>query len=388
MGARQISSLLAGLALTGVLASCGSSGTTTQAPKNDPQPTTRPAAPGELEVTRIGEATIDHEAWKRLGYRWAWAGYPKTATGASITELDAYEDRVITRDTATVVSVLNSSTGRMIWGTEMDRPETKVLGVVRDGDRLLVSTETELHEVAIESGNLLSRASFGKLINTEPVINGNLAIYGTIDGELFAMNRDNGLPRWRYTVGNSFEAKPILLNPYTMFGVTQDGTVATINLGGPSAVSMVEISGGLANNPVSDYLYTVVASLDRSVYCFVDGQRIWRYRTSEPLTVQPVIYQDRVYFSSPKLGVVCLDAASGEKIWEQPAMPNGWIVGVHDGELITWTGVVLATLDPENGDVIASAEFAGLNGVQTDRFENGSLYVVAGRGTVLRFDPR
>ncbi|MFG0305327.1 MAG: PQQ-binding-like beta-propeller repeat protein [Phycisphaerales bacterium JB040] len=385
----RIALLVSGATALVLVCGCGSSGSRAQ---TEPAPSTTRTQPAtgtdRTPVTALDEATIDHEAWKQLGYRWAWAGYPQVSPGAAIEEIEAYDDRIVTRDSNTVVSVMQSNTGRLVWGAEMDRPETKVLGLERDGDTLLFTTETQLHEVEMDTGNLLARTDFQKLVNTEPVLNGSRAIFGTLDGELIAIDREHNLTDWRYGVGGTISANPVLMNPYELVAVSQTGEVATIDLDGPSAKVVERISGGVASNPVTDFYYVVIASLDRSVYGFAEGRRIWRYRTSEPLKVQPVMHGDVVYFASPSLGVVCLDKVSGEEVWRQPDVPNGWIVGVRDGELLAWNGVTLAALDPENGDIIVAARFPGIRGIQTDKFENGNLYAVAGRGTVLKFEPR
>jgi len=386
----RIALLVSGALSVGLVCGCGSSGSRAgSAPAPSRTADSQPAAQGDrIAATTLEEATIDHEAWKEMGYRWAWAGYPQVSPGSALEEIEVYDDRVVTRDGRSVVSVMQSNTGRLIWGAELDRPETKVLGLERDGDILLFTTETQLHEIEMDTGNLLARTDFLKLVNTEPVLNGKHAIFGTLDGELIAIDRDYNLTDWRYGIGGTISANPILMNPYEAIAVTQTGEVATIDLGGPSAKVVEKISGGVASNPVTDYYYVVIASLDRSVYGFVEGRRIWRYRTSEPLKVQPVMHGDVVYFATPNLGVVCLNKVTGEEVWSQPEMPNGWIVGVHDGELLAWNGITLAALDPENGDIIASAQFPGIRGIQTDKFEDGNLYAVAGRGTVLKFEPR
>ncbi|GJM19984.1 MAG: hypothetical protein DHS20C14_21970 [Phycisphaeraceae bacterium] len=354
-----------------------------------PRQTPRDAADAG-KVTRIDGTDITHADWAKLGYRWDWAGTPVLSTGGAIEFIDAYHDRVVVQESGSVISVLDPRSGALLWSADLPGRASRLVGNVRVDGSLFSTTETDLFELDIETGNLLDRRALTQVVNTPPVIYDQLAVFGTGAGEVLAYNRSFGVDVWKYRLGGPIDAPPTRIDNRTVAIVSQVGEVLFLNVVTGRASGRDRISGGLANEPVTDGYRLFLASTDQSVYCFdaSNGERLWRHRTSRPLRTQPVLWDNVLYYASPEDGVVALNGDDGEPLWNLPELGNAWAVGSRDGAIVFWDGRHATTVDPEFGDVIDRVELPGIRGLRTDRFDDGNLYAVSVGGKVLRFTPR
>ena len=317
-------------------------------------------------------------------------GLAVLSAGGVIEFVDAWSDRVVVQESGSVITVLDPRSGSVLWSADLPGRASRLVGNVRVNDSLFSTTETDLFEIDIETGNLLDRRALTQVVNTPPVIYDELAVFGTGAGEVLAYNRSFGVDVWRYRLGGPIDAPPTQIDDRTLAVVSQVGEVFFLNVLTGRAVGRERISGGLSNEPVTDGYRLFLASVDQSVYCFdaSNGQRLWRHRTSRPLRTQPVLWENVVYYSSREDGVVALNGDDGEPIWDLPELGNAWAVALRDGFLVFWDGRYATTVDPEFGDIVDRVELPGVRGLRTDRFEDGNLYAVTVGGKLLRFTPR
>ncbi len=374
-----------------LLTACETTETADPGPREVPAPRATPMeTPPAAGSTRVDGFDIVHGDWGTLGYRWDWAGSPVLSRGGVLEFVDAYHDRVVAQESGSVISVLDPRSGALMWSADLPGRASRLVGNVRVDNSLYSTTETDLFEIDITTGNLLDRRALTNVVNTPPVIIDNLAIFGTSAGEVLAYNRSFGVDVWKYALNGPIQAKPLRIDDRDVAFVSQVGDIVFLDVLTGRAKGRQRISGGLANDPITDGYRLFVASEDQSVYAFdaATSERLWRHRTSRPLRTQPVYWENVIYYSSAADGLVALNGDDGEPLWTLPELGNAWVVGLRDGLLLTWDGRTASTVDPEFGDVVASVELPGVRGMRTDQFVDGNLYVVAGAGKILRFSPR
>ena len=333
---------------------------------------------------------INHEGWAELGYMWEWTGYPPLAEGAVIDHATAYDDLLTFIGSGSTLSVLEANTGKVRWSRQIDRPTTRFVDpVLRDGI-LYSASDTELWEVDIKNGNTLDRDSLGTLVNTPPLLMDNLAIFGTLSGELFAFQMTNDFKLWSYKFDGPIHQPAIDLGEGMIAAISEKGEIRTLDATNAHTGMTTRIAGGSDTNLLTDYFGLYIASLDQSLYAFdiVDGYRFWRVRSSAPVTVQHTLHEGIVYASTRDQGLMAIDAATGDIVWNNPEI-GGWVLTVvDDSELIVYSGFEMLAIDKERGDILARTPLSGVSGIRTDSQVDGNIYVITREGGVSKFGRR
>ncbi len=366
-------SLLAGSALS--IAGCSSSSST-----DDSQDA----------ALIIPEWEIQHSDWSELGYEWQWTGFPPMQPGAYIEHATAYEDILIFQGVGSTLSVLETSTGKVRWSRQVDRPSTIFQPAVRRDDTIYTASDTDLWEFDIRNGNTLDRDALGTLVNTAPLLVKNLAIFGTLSGELFAWEMNNDFRLWSYKFDGPINVPAIQVSENYIAAISENGEIRTLETINAHSGISTQIAGGSEATLLTDEVGLYVASKDQSVYAFdlEDGFRFWRKRSSAPITIQHTLYQGVVYATTDDTGLTAIDSATGETIWNNESI-GGWALTVNDGsELIVWSGQELLAVDIDRGDVITRMPLSGIAGLRTDSIDDGDIYVITLDGSVAKFSLR
>jgi eukaryotic-like serine/threonine-protein kinase len=362
-----------------VLSACSSTQST-------PEPETTDA---EAVVVDTG-FQINHENWSQLGYEWRWTGFPPMQRGAVLDHATAYEDVLVFQGSGSTLSVLESNTGKVRWSRQIDRPTTVFQESTRRDNTLFTASDTQLWEINLETGNTIDHDSLGTLVNTSPLMVGNLAIFGTLSGELFAFQIDNDFKLWSYKFDGPIHIPAIQISDNYIAALSDKGDLRTLETTNAHSGVAVRIAGGSDATLLTDNVGIYVASKDQSVYAFdiEDGFRFWRKRSSKPISIQHTLYQGVIYVTTDDNGLSAIDSATGEAIWENNEI-GGWVISVNDeSDLVVFSGYELMIVDKDRGDIISRMPLEGISGIRVDSLDNGNIYVISYEGTVSKFSLR
>ena len=137
----------------------------------------------------------------------------------------------------------------------------------------------------------------------------------------------------------------------------------------------------------------VASSSDHAVHSLdlESGQPRWRFFTEGPVRLSPTVHGGKVYFSSDDGAVYCLDGATGGLLWRyRPDIPDERLIGneqmvnrwpARSGVLVDgdrayttfgmWSseGIVIACLDAQTGDVIWQNDSSGTRYMTQPHYE-------------------
>ncbi|MEX2219754.1 MAG: PQQ-binding-like beta-propeller repeat protein [Phycisphaerales bacterium] len=343
---------------------------------------------------RRREFPMDYAEYAKIGYRLDWWGYPMVTGSLPVRFMEPYKDIVVTLEQGSQVSILEAGTGGRRCSDQLATTHlTRFVGVVRDGERVLCASDADVYVVDPATCNLAGRQKIEKIVASEPVLFGDLLIFGTGTGELLAhMTRSGvgGVKAWGFAVPGAIERRPVVIGT-AVGAVSQTGEVLFVDGGTGSLVGRSSIYGGLATDPVTDGQLMYVASLDQSIYAFspVGASMAWRVRTSAPLRAQPTVHGGRLYVTVPGQGLTAYDTTTGQPVWTSPSF-NGTVVALNKKKLVGFDRdrAEAVTIDLDRGDVIERAKTPGVVMLKPDAFEDGNLYAVSGSGVVAKFQPR
>jgi outer membrane protein assembly factor BamB len=364
------------------LAGCASGQPTKPA---EPAATPAPASTPELGIP------LTLADWSTLGYRLDWVGFPfpRQSRSARVKFLAPYEDIVVAQESDSTITVLEASTGKRRWSSELTGPLTRFVGVLRDPNdsgRIYACSESEAFILSVANGNLLGRQKFERVVNTHAVPVGDTLVFGTSTSDVYAHSITINDRAWGFISDGIFEGAPVAIGDF-LCAVSQAGDVVFLSATG-KLVGRNRIFGGVSTNPVSNGSLVFIASLDQSLWAFDPlGNSSWRYRTSTPLRVQPTALEDRVYCELKREGLTAFDAASGTILW-QSKDARGVVIGMRSGRLLAWNQGELFSIDPANGDIVSCIKTPGIVNVEAASFTDGVLYVTSDKGVIAKFSPR
>jgi outer membrane protein assembly factor BamB len=334
---------------------------------------------------------VVHDDWASLGYRLDWVGFPFGVAQRPRTTvaMELYPDVVVVQEKSSVVAALEASTGQNRWAIELTGPLTKWVGIAREpgeGGRLLVCSESEMFLLAVGSGNILGRERFARVVNTPPVLTGNLAVFGTSTGVVQSHIIGRGLPSWGFASRGAIDANLLMVDG-RIAAVSQGGDVMFLTDSG-ELVGRARVFGPLDSNPATDGERLFIASRDQSVWSFdAAGNLVWRHRTAAPITGQPVVHQGTLYVDLDGEGLTAFDALSGERRWTAKGV-RGEVIGTRNGRLLVRDTRGITLLEPARGDRVTRIELPRVARVKADGFDDAVLYAISETGVLARFIPR
>lgn len=341
---------------------------------------------------RAAAAPIDDDAYAALGYRLQWRGFPRMTPGGKVRFFNVMGDIIGVQDTSSMTSLVDANNGATRWFDQFANPLTKFVGLTRDQDHLITSSETESFLSSVDTGNLNYKHDLPVVVNTRPLMAGDVMVYGAATGEVLGVLKNRGFRLWGNSVQGSVEADPIYVGEFGAV-VSQTGDVLFFNPVSGSGVARNRIAGGVATGNAlgSSDTTLFVASLDQSLYAFDarSGNQLWRKRTDTPIRATPVHHDGVVYLDTPGQGLTAYDASSGSELWSN-ADAHGKVVALRNGRLIAWDrpSETALTLDPANGDIIDTVRLRNAAFIEPDAFVDGNLYTASPNGVVSKFIPR
>jgi len=330
-----------------------------------------------------------------LDYRLEWSGFSARVEGGRLAQIDLVGDVIAVQDSSSVLSVLSTSTGEVRWATRLATPLTKFVGSFRDGKRLVTCSDTEAYFNDLDTGTLITKQRFSRVVNTRPVLQGDVLIFGTASNAVYGHQLSSGFAAFSYGIPGIIEANPVAVTDDTVGLVTSLGHVIILDSSG-AARSRAKIFDGVRGQTASGDGRYYIASLDQSIYAFepYSNSPRWRVRTDARLTASPTFHNGRVYIAVPTSGLMCLDAATGKTIWTAAGV-QGDVIGTRKGDLLVWGGGgggggggTLTTLGAADGSIAGSAQLPGVARVITDQFSDGHLYVASNTGQIRKYRVR
>jgi eukaryotic-like serine/threonine-protein kinase len=226
---------------------------------------------------------------------------------------------------------LDASRGSQVWnystGDSFDSSPTVINDLV-----YVESPNGDTYCLDATSGNRVWNFSIGSTASgSSPAVSGDYVYMGNEGGGVFCLDASNGGVVWNVTVGGAV-GSPAFSNGYVYLGST-DGNVYCLNASDGTKVWNYTTEynsngpshnyhwGNAVSDPAVAYGKVYVGSSDFLVYCLdaSSGNQIWNYTTEAGVYSSPAVAGGCVLAGSYDGNVYCLNATSGSEIWSYPA---------------------------------------------------------------------
>lgn len=341
---------------------------------------------------RAATVPVHTEQYAKLGYRLDWRGFPTMFTGERLKFFDVDGDVIMTQDSAGVLSILEDRSGERRWSDQPSQSLTKFTGNVRDGNRIICSSESEAFFFDIATGNLLDKQRLQMVVNTRPAKIGDILVYGCSNGQVLGHLTLNGFRQWGSGLDGSVDIDPVQFGDSTAVALASArGEILIVDgISGYSIGRGRIFAGPGAPMGASDSML-FVASLDHSLYAIdrSDASQVWRHRTEEPLRSAPVHHDGVVYCDLGSPGITAFNSATGKILWQNKSA-RGVLTAIRKGRLVFWDSATstATTIDPARGDTIDTVTLDKVAFLRAQPFVDGNLYGASGNGVVFKLVPR
>jgi outer membrane protein assembly factor BamB len=191
---------------------------------------------------------------------------------------------------------------------------------------------------------------FRKTVRSSPASDGEVIIFGSDDGGVYAVERLSGQLRWKAQLGSSIFAAPVIANGMCFAG-TLDGILTALDTRSGSVRWTYESGSRIYAPPAVSTDRVFLGSADGSVVALsiVSGERAWTFSARSSVSSAPLISGDLVYVGSLDRTLYALRAASGEKVWAYEVEGRIRVSPVIWGDvlLLTYEDKYVAALRPD-----------------------------------------
>jgi outer membrane protein assembly factor BamB len=236
------------------------------------------------------------------------------------------------------VYAVNAQTGAKLWSFKTDYTIESSVAVV-NGKVVTGAEDGYVYCLNAKTGKLLWKTfvngkqpvTYGAavMIRSSPAIVDDTIYIGSLDGYLYALNFIDGTIMWQYQTGGWIKSSPTIYNGavYITSETPDVGTIYKLDavtgnlLWKQSLPYEHQFTGGsdmIGTPTVADGKVFTSANL-RTYYCLdaQNGETIWTFTNSEAneFIVSSPIYVDGKVFIVDKFDITCLNASTGQKIW-------------------------------------------------------------------------
>ena len=320
-----------------------------------------------------------------LGYVPVWAtnlGVPK---GQRVNHAVVLDDLVMIAEAPEPrLTAVELDTGKIRWRRKLGDGVFPLSRPHRRGDEILVVQDaSRIAIIDADNAEVKTYQDLGNAMSSEPVLFGDVLLYGSLNGIAIAHNLNIGFPTWRYALPYQIVARPVVEGDRVVFA-DEGGTYAMLDAVSGSLMWRGRAFEGITGTPAITNAAVFLPSEDGTLYALdaLNGEDLWVHHTTTPLTEPVTKLGQNLYLPVPGQALRVLDPLSGEVLWEAPASYRP--VRLREGELLVYDGRSLHVLDPDDGRVMRSA--ASRENVQVLDAPDGNLLIVGENGRLLRLD--
>ena len=233
----------------------------------------------------------------------------------------------------------------------------------------------------------------------EPLFTGDQIYAVSADGELYAVEPENGKVAWYRQLDQTIMAG-VGGDNRRLYLVTRDARLLALSREDGRELWSARLPNEVLAAPSSNGFMVVAQSIDGKVHAFSAeaGEKLWQYDSAVPVlslraAASPMVGADLVLASLANGRLLALAAENGQPVWQyQVGEPQGRselerLVDIAGKPLILETAAMvvgyqgkLAMVDVQTGREIWSREASSLN---SPAISKGNIYVSSANGEIL-----
>jgi len=322
----------------------------------------------------------------RLGYVVNWSTPLNVPRRAELTSVTLLGDILFTVESpGNLVSAISVRNGDVLWRRVVGEATEQIYPPIRDEERVYFNNDTTLFTMGVFQGDLKATVALTSVVETGPVLQGRYAIFGGVDGTVFAHDLDAGYAKWSYQMTSGIVV-PVVTSQQNIVVADSNGIYAILQANDGELLFRGKTFGPVTAPMASTRSGIYIPSHDQALYAVnrITGRDDWVYRTATKLTLPPTMLGRSVFLPVPDAGLAALDVANGKERWTTDL--NAKAVHVDDGNVLLHYPSGLQWVDEKTGRVIEDAQTMPIQSVVA--LPENSLLVISPGGRIHRLNPK
>jgi outer membrane protein assembly factor BamB len=331
---------------------------------------------------------VDPVDAKRLGYSLRWTSDISSNVGNHITKIVVLGDMILAVDgKAGVVSALSTRDGSNLWVYPMSDKSATLYEPFRDGNLIIINSETQVFTFVADTGQLIGVSNLEYSVNSAPYYYKGLAIFGGMNGRLFAHHVKDGFRTWAYMMSTGIIVRPVGMGEQ-VFAADVSGQYAMYEAATGTRKWAGRSFARISAQPVITKDAVYLASEDQALYSldrFTGDDRVgWPFRTDRPLRQGVSVIGASIYLPLGTESLISIDPLSGREVWRRQGQAQPVLI-TKDNYVLLNTTRALVLADNSSGKTVLQLPSKPIQTVLTG--PDGSLIILGQDGKLQRYDP-
>jgi len=244
------------------------------------------------------------------------------------------------------VYALDQSTGAKIWEHNIGAEIGSSLTVI-DGRVYVGAINGRVYALDESTGaKIWEFTTGGTIIFSSPTVTGATLLICSRDGYLYALNKYDGIERWRVRVSSIvefFPSSPAVSGDRVFIGSPTYNKTYALDIYTGSVVWEYVAGGGIWASPSIAYNKVFIGSADGKVYALDQstGAKIWEYNIGREVVSPSAVADGMVIVPSNDGKLYALNQSSGSKVWDITMGGAGTCPAIADGKIYVVFGNTL-----------------------------------------------
>ena len=218
------------------------------------------------------------------------------------------------------LTAYNLTTGKIQWQAPIGDIETcpllldnKILITTLNGKLICLNKSTG----GIIWTNEITSERKTKFIHSSPASDGNVIVFGTDGGILYAVDVKGGQLRWSTKTNSCIVASPAISNGRIFVGST-DSLLHAFDISNGKQFWSRNLHGKIYSSQAIDENHIYATIIGREVYCLnsEDGSLLWKTNVGGIVNSTPLLSGNILYIGTLNKTILALDAVSGSILWK------------------------------------------------------------------------
>jgi outer membrane protein assembly factor BamB len=335
-------------------------------------------------VARSENRLLSQVEVQRLGLTRAWFTQVRLDRARNHVERAVLEGNQLTVLTsAGVMQEINAQTGETLWIAPIGKENYPSLGPSCTEQFVALVNGSTLYVLDRKDGRPVLIRQVGGAPGAAPALAAKYVFVPLVRGRVegYPLDGTKKLTPWYYQSQGRTMVAP-LATPQSVVWTTESGYLYVGQSDNPKVRFRLETGSEIVAPPayLKPFVYVAAASGELFAMNEMTGERRWKYATGFPVTRAAAPVGKRVFVTSEEPALHCIDAATGNMLWESPhvsqfsAASKERVYGVDDlGALVVLDGAKGTLL----GRLATDHAINTLVNDQTDR-----IYLVSEEGVI------